>query len=186
MNTLNDIFIAIPVGTAPTNASFTAPYQTGVLDFTDANSSAILNALFELTPNGQGGFGTISLNGQASNQNATTVQQSITGATYNFNSDGSATLTIPLPSGVSSTDALFTGTKTIFQSADGNFILGWTAGNFDIFFGVKALAITGTNSISAGLYFTAALEDYSTVSGTDSYYGGTADTGDTIEASRDW
>jgi uncharacterized protein (TIGR03437 family) len=178
MNTLNDIFIAIPVGAAPNNASFIASYQTGVLDFTGANSSAIMNALFELTPNGKGGFGTINLNGQASNQGAATVQQSITGATYNFNSDGSATLTIPLPSGVSSANALFTGTKTIFQSADGNFILGWTAGNFDIFFGVKGLAITGTNSISAGLYFTTALEDFPSVSGTDSFYGGTADTGD--------
>jgi uncharacterized protein (TIGR03437 family) len=178
MNTLNDIFIAIPTGAAPTNASFTAPYQTGLIDFQGANSSAIMNALFELTPNGKGGFGAINLNGQASNQSAATVQQSITGATYNFNSDGSATLTIPLPSGVSSANALFTGTKTIFQSADGNFILGWTAGNFDIFFGVKALAITGTNSISAGLYFTAALEDYPSASGTDSFYGGTADTGD--------
>jgi hypothetical protein len=108
MNTLNDIFVAIPVGTAPTNASFTTPYQTGVLDFTGANSSAIMNALFKLTPNGKGGFGTISLSGQASNQDANTLSQSITGATYNFNSDGSATLTIPLPSGTSSTDALFT------------------------------------------------------------------------------
>src|SRR5580658_5847224 len=178
-NTLNDIFIAIPVGKAPTNASFTSPYQTGVIDFTGADSSAIMNALFELTPNGAGGFGTISLNGQASNQNAATVQQSVTGATYNFNTDGSATLTIPLPSGVSATNALFTGSKTIFQSADGNFILGWTATGFDIFFGIKALTITGANSISAGLYFTAAVEDLPGFSGTDSYYGGTSNTGDT-------
>jgi uncharacterized protein (TIGR03437 family) len=177
-NTLNDIFIAIPVGASPTNASFTTPYQTGVIDFTGANSSAIMNALFELTPNGKGGFGTINLNGQASNQDAATVQQSVTGATYNFNSDGSATLTIPLPSGVIPANALFTGTKTIFESADGNFILGWTAGGFDIFFGVKPLTVTGTNSITEGLYFTAALEDAPSASGADSYYGGTANTGD--------
>ena len=178
MNTLNDIFIAIPVGTAPTNASFTAAYQTGLIDFQGANSSAIMNALFELTPNGKGGFGTINLNGQASNSNAATVQQSVTGATYNFNSDGSATLTIPLPSGVSAANALFTGSKTIFESADGNFILGWTTGGFDIFFGVKALTITGSNSISKGLYFTAALEDNPSGSGTDSYYGAMSNNGD--------
>ncbi len=178
MNTLNDIFVAIPVGTAPTNASFTSSYQAGVLDFTGADSTAIKNALFELTPNGAGGFGTISLNGQAANQSANPVSQSITGATYSFNGDGSATLTIPLPSGVSSTNALFTGSKTIFQSADGNFILGWTASGFDIFFGVKALTITGTNAISTGLYFTSALEDGPTSSGTDSYYGGTNNSGD--------
>jgi uncharacterized protein (TIGR03437 family) len=176
--TLNDIFIAIPVGEAPTNAGFTSPYQTGLLDFTGAGSTAILNALFDLAPNGQGGFGAINLNGQASNQSASTIQQSVSGATYNFNSDGSATLTIPLPPGVSSTNALFTGTKTMFQSADSNFILGWTGGGYDIFFGIKALTTAGTNSISQGLYFTAALEDSPTSSGTDSYYGGTNNFGD--------
>jgi uncharacterized protein (TIGR03437 family) len=175
---LNDIFIAIPIGTGPTNASFTSPYQTGLLDFTGAGSTATKNALFKLSPNGQGGFGTINLNGQAANQSASTLTQSITGATYSFNSDGSATLTIPLPSGVSSANALFTGSKTAFVSADGNFVLGWTASGYDIFFGVKALAITGTNSVSKGLYFTAALEDSPSNIGTDSYYGGTVNTGD--------
>ncbi len=176
-NGLNDIFIAIPLGAAPTNASFTAPYQTGVLDFAGGTSAAIKNALFELTPNGQGAFGTIALNGQASNQTATSLTQTITGATYSF-SNGSAALSIPLPSGVSSANALFTGSKTLYQSGDGNFILGWTATGYDIFFGVKALTITGTNSVSQGLYFTAALEDYPTVEGTDSYYGSTSNSGD--------
>jgi len=175
--TMNDIFIAIPAGSPPTNASFTSPYQTGLLDFTGGGSTAIENALFELTPNGQGGFGVINLNGQAANQSGS-LSQTISGATYNFNNDGSATLTIPLPAGVDSTDALFTGSKTIFESADGNFILGWTASGYDVFFGVKALTITGTNSVSAGLYFTVALEDSPTGNGTDSYYGGTDNTGD--------
>lgn len=177
---LNDIFVAIPAGTsAPTNASFTASYQTGLIDFTNAGVTALKNALFELTPNGQGKFGTISLTGQASNQSASSLSQSVAGASYNFNSDGSATLTIPLPQGVSSANALFTGSKTIFQSADGNFILGWTANGYDLFFGVKALGVPGTNSMSAGLYFTAALENIPTCGGTDSYYGGTFGFGDT-------
>ena len=175
---LNDIFIAIPLGSAPSNGSFTSPYQTGVLDFTGAGATAIKNALFELSPNGKGGFGTISLTGQASNQSNPTLTQSITGATYNFNGDGSATLTIPVPSATSSTNALFTGSKTIFESADGNFILGWTSGGYDIFFGVKALAGGGSNSISKGLYFTAALEDSSGINGTDSFYGGLSNSGD--------
>lgn len=178
ISVFNDVFVAIPVGPAPTNASFNSAYQTGVLDFAGASSTAIKNALFELAPNGQGSFGTITLTGQASNQSATSLKQSITGATYNFNNDGSASLTIPLPAGVNSTNALFAGSKTMFQSADGNFILGWTATGYDIFFGVKALAITGTNSISQGLYFTAALEDSPAVVGTDSYYGSTNNFGD--------
>lgn len=176
--TLNDIFIAIPTGAVPANASFTAPFQAGLLDFTGGGGSAILNALFQLAPNGKGGFGAIDLNGQASNQNASTIQQSVSGARYNFNSDGSATLTIPLPAGVSAADALFTGTKTIFESADGNFILGWTGGGYDIFFGIKALTNNATNGTGAGLYFTAALEDSPSSSGADSYYGGTSNFGD--------
>ena len=105
---LNDVFIAIPLASSPpTNASFTSPYQTGLLDFTDAGPAAIKNALFELSPNGAGGFGAIALNGQASNQSASSLTQSISSARYNFNGDGSATLTIPPTSGVSSTDALF-------------------------------------------------------------------------------
>ena len=67
-NIFNDIFMAIPVGTAPTNAGFTTPYQTGVLDFTAANSTAIKNALFKLSPNGKGGFANFTLSGQAANQ----------------------------------------------------------------------------------------------------------------------
>jgi uncharacterized protein (TIGR03437 family) len=176
---VNDIFIAIPIAsTAPTNASFTSAYQTGLLDFTGAGSTATKNALFELTPNGQGKFGVINLSGQAANQSSSSVTQSVSGATYNFNGDGSATLTIPLPSPITAANALFTGSKTIFPSKDGNFILGWTAGGYDIFFGVKALAIPGTNSVSGGLYFTAALEDSPGAVGTDSYYGGLSIFGD--------
>ena len=175
--TMNDIFIAIPAGSPPSNASFTSPYQTGLLDFTGANSAAVKNALFELTPNGQGQFGSISLTGQAANQNASSLTQTISGATYSFNSDGSATLTIPVPSSVSSTNALFTGTKTMYQSADGNFILGWTANGYDIFFGVKALTTSGTNALSAGLYFTASLENDASATVTDSYSGSISDTG---------
>jgi uncharacterized protein (TIGR03437 family) len=175
---MNDIFVAIPVGSAPTNASFTSAYQTGVLDFSGGGATAVKNALFELSPNGKGAFGTISLTGQASNQSSPTITQSITGATYNFNSDGSASFTIPPPSGFSSANALFTGTKIAYESADSNFILGWTAGGYDIFFGVKALSTTGTNSLSKGLYFTTGLEDLTGISGTDSFYGGISDSGD--------
>lgn len=176
---LNDIFIAIPTGGAPTNSGFTSVYQTGLLDFTGGGSSAILNALFNLSPNGNGGLGAITLNGQASNQLSPTLSQTITGATYSFNSNGSATLTVPVASGQTASTSLFTGTKTIFESADGNFILGWTSGGYDIFFGVKALAAgAGSLSITQGLYFTAALEDSADGTGTDSYYGSEYNTAD--------
>jgi len=180
-NELNDIFIAIPAGTPPTNASFTGAFQTVVLDFPASASDATKNAQFKLTPDGKGGLGSLSVTGQAANVPASEnspITQTVSGATYNFNADGSATLTVPLPSSATAATAMFTGTKTMFESADGNFILGWTSGGYDIFFGVKALAAAGTNSLSAGLYFTAALEDSPAFYGADSYYGGTDNTGD--------
>jgi uncharacterized protein (TIGR03437 family) len=177
---MNDIFIAIPATTTtPTNASFTSSYQTGLIDFTGfvtgAGTNAVENALFKLSPNGSGKFAAIALSGQDSNNGSLT--QSVSNASYNFNGDGSATLTIPLPSGVNAGNALFTGSKTIFESNDGNFILGWTATGYDVFFGIKALSITGANSVSGGLYFTSALEDF-TGNGADSFYGGTSSFGD--------
>ncbi len=176
---LNDMFVAIPVGAVPTNASFTSSYQTGVLDFQGGGSTSIMNALFALSPDGKGGFGTITLNGQASNQTAANLTQTISGGKYNFNNDGSASLTIPLPTGVSSANAMFTGPKTMFQSVDGNFILGWTANGYDIFFGVKSLTSPATGSLTQGLYFTTGLEDSPSISGTDSYYGGDSMAGNT-------
>lgn len=186
---LNDIFVAIPVASAPpTSASFVSVYQTGLLDFMGGSSAVIKNALFNVSPNGKGGLGAISLTGQASNQTNPKLTQTISGAIYSFNNDGSATLTVPLPAGLNSTDALFAGFKTIFESADGNFILGWTAAGYDILFGVKALASTATNALSQGLYFTAALEDHTTAWGTGSYHGSEYNTGnangDAIEHQR--
>ena len=83
---LNDIFVAIPAGAPPSNASFTSSYQTGLLDFPGADSVSIKNALFDLIPDGKGGLGTISLNGHEANQGDGNVTQSVSGATYSFNS----------------------------------------------------------------------------------------------------
>jgi uncharacterized protein (TIGR03437 family) len=169
-----DIFIAIPVSTSPTNATFTTSYSVGLLDFTGASNAALKNALFNLNPNGKGGFGTITLNGQANNLSATTVTQTVTGATYNFGGTSgdpsNATLNIPLASGVTAPNALFVNGKSMYVSSDGNFVLGWTPGGYDIFFGVSALTTPATNSTYAGTYFTSALEDIPAYS-SDNYYG---------------
>lgn len=181
----SNTFIAIPAGTAPTNATFTASYWAGLIDFPSGSSTNLKNALFELSPNGQGTFGSISLNGQAQNQgaaNGSTVSQTVSGAKYTFPGDGSISLNIPLPSGVTSTNALITGARTMFVSADGNFVLGYTVGGYDLIFGVKALASSASNSIFSGLYYTSALEDFPGNSGNgcgdvDSYYGSLVSTG---------
>jgi len=178
-NVFNDIFVAIPTGAAPTTASFHTSYQVGLLDFPNAGSDAVKNALFTLAPDGAGHLADFILGGQAANQSAATLNQPVTGGTYSFAGDGSGTLTIPLPTGVTADNALLTGTRTIYQSADGNFVLGWTANGYDILFGVKNLTSPMSNAASQGLYFTSGLEDWVALYGVDSFYGSTNNAGDT-------
>ncbi|HXE62620.1 MAG TPA: hypothetical protein VN519_03725 [Bryobacteraceae bacterium] len=176
-NIFNDIFIAIPTAAAPTNASFNTSYQVGLLDFPNAGSTSVKNALFKLAPDGAGHLANFTLSGQAQNQSGA-LSQSVTGGTYSFAGDGTGTLTIPLPAGVTADNALLTGARTIYQSTDGNFVLGWTANGYDILFGVKSLTSAANNSSVQGLYFTAALEDWVGNYGVDSYYGATNNAGD--------
>ncbi len=174
---VNDIFIAIPVGTPPTNSNFTTTYSVGLLDFTGGISAAIKNALFNLVPDGAGHLGSITLTGQAANQSnpnvALPLTQTVTGGTYSFATDGNATMNIPLPSGVTIVNALFTGGKSMYVSTDGNFVLGWSPNGYDIFFGVSAIKAGATNATYQGTYFTSALEDATASTGTNSYYGST-------------
>lgn len=156
---VENTFIAIPAGAAPTTSTLTASYWVGLIDFPSGSSTDLKNALFELSPVGQGTFGTITLNGQAENQSMPMVSQTVNGATYTFPGDGSISLNVPLPAGVTSTNALFTGARTMFVSADGNFVLGYTPNGFDLFFGVKALTSSASNSTYTGLYYISALED---------------------------
>jgi uncharacterized protein (TIGR03437 family) len=173
--TLNDIFVAIPAAaTPPANASFSGAYWAGLIDFPSGTDAALKNALFKLSPDGKGAFGNISLSGQAANQNGT-LTQTVTGATYSFGSDGSATLTIPAPTGVPPANALFNGTKTMYLSADGNFLLAFSPGGFDIVTGVRALSAPATPSIFQGTYFLAGLEDSPSFNGVDSFYGSALD-----------
>jgi uncharacterized protein (TIGR03437 family) len=70
------------------------------------------------------------------------------------------------------------GTRTIFVSKDGNFILGYNPLGYDILVGVKALTSSIGSVPPNGLFFNAALEDYPTGNGTDNYYGSIHSFGD--------
>jgi len=96
---------------------------------------------------------------------------------------------------VSSAQQLFTGSRVMYVSADGKYVLGWNPNGFDIFFGVQALTTAPTNSLFKGLYYTAAMGDSPPVGGqvdcsssfgTSSFWGGTSadGIGDEIEHQR--
>src|SRR5580692_215791 len=48
---LNDLFVVMLVGAAPTNSSFTTPYWIGALDFANGGDAQLKNALLEINPN---------------------------------------------------------------------------------------------------------------------------------------
>jgi uncharacterized protein (TIGR03437 family) len=171
----DNTFVAISSGAAPSNANFTASYWVGLIDFPSGAPTDLKNALFQLTPNGSGTFGTISLTGQAENQSAPVLTQTVSGATYTFPGNGSISVNAPTPAGISATNALFSGAKTMWVSADGNFVLGYTPNGYDMIFGVKALASAVTTSTNSGLYYMSALEDSpgfgNPCGNIDSFYG---------------
>jgi uncharacterized protein (TIGR03437 family) len=170
--TFNDTFIAVPAAaTTPTNATLSGTYSVGVLDFPGAKETSIKNALFKIAPDGKGGLGSLSLVGQIANQSPASITQTASGATYAVQTDGSFTLTVPTPSSVTANNSLFSGTKTLYVSSDGNFVVGGTTNGFDIFFGVKASATAFTDKNFSGLYFLGALEDAPAYNGVDSFYG---------------
>jgi len=157
---LNDLFVAIPAG-SPTNSSFTSPYWIGVMDFTNASDQSVKNGMFQLTPNGSGGLGTITVTGQDYNAASNPVTQTTSGATYSFAADGTGTMNIPAPNGTTAANALFApAAKTFFVSSDGNLLLGWTPTGYDIFIGVKAIS-GASNATFQGLYYTGTIDDTS-------------------------
>ena len=60
---LNDLFVAMLVGTPATNSTFTSPYWLGLLDFAGGGDVLLKNAMVEITPNGNGSLGTLSVSG---------------------------------------------------------------------------------------------------------------------------
>jgi uncharacterized protein (TIGR03437 family) len=177
---LNDIFVAMLVGTPPTNSTFTSPYWLGALDFSGGGDVLLKNAIVEIAPNGSGGLGNLSITGFDNDyQPGTLLTQTAAGATYSFAADGGATLTLPMPSGVTSAaNALLSGSRLMYVSSDGNFTLGWNPTGYDIIFGVKALTTPAKDSMFSGLYYLANLSDGPPLSGqansgcgAESFYG---------------
>jgi uncharacterized protein (TIGR03437 family) len=126
-----DLLVAIP---APSKMPvLSGSYWAATLEFPNGDTGVARNALFSLAPGATAGhWADFNVNGHAANvANGAPQTQSVTGATYTLNSDGSGTATF-------GTGALLNGAKTIYVSADGNVILGGTSGSHDILIAVKA------------------------------------------------
>jgi uncharacterized protein (TIGR03437 family) len=154
----NDLFIAVPVGSTPaTNATFNGTYFVSYVD-----PSVPLDAMFQLSPNGQGALGTVNATGYFQT-NTTAVSQTFTGVTYAF-SNGAANV-----SWHGSQTTLLPISAVLYISPDGNFIFGGDSSGFDMFVGVRTTGGAPTNF--KGLYYQIGIEDDLVDGFFDSYYG---------------
>ena len=136
-----DLFVAIPAAQGASNGSLSGTYYSATLAFPSGGAAAVRSALFSLQGNVSGGFGNIGISGHgASITGGTPTTQTLSGATYTMQADGSGSATFPLQSGLTDATQLLSGSKTIYLSPSGNVILGGSSDGTqqDILVGFKA------------------------------------------------
>ena len=172
-----DLFVAIAAGSAASNITVSGSYQTGFIDFLQANASQVRDGYYTLTSAGGGSFGSVTVSGAMANQASNNVQQTFAGVAYSINSANGAG-TITFPTAATPLAALISGQKTLYVSSDGNLLLGGDPNGFDMIVGVKSNSIAATNSMFNGTYLSAGLENdaFDAAGGNnsiDSFYGST-------------
>ena len=152
-----NIFVAIPAGSAITNASLQGTYTVAFIDFLQGNASLVRDGYFTLTSAGDGNFGNVTVTGAMANLGSANTTQTLDQVTYNItNEQGSGTITFPpLPS----LSTLATGQKDFFVSADGSIFIAADPAGFDLMIGIPALSGVATSNMYQGTYFVAGLEN---------------------------
>ncbi|MBS1876472.1 MAG: hypothetical protein JSU00_24870 [Acidobacteria bacterium] len=165
---LNDVFVAVPAGSAQAGLStFNGKYWFGYMNMPGSDPGQFTDAFMPITANGAGGFtGSITATGYAGTSTAA-VSQTVSSLSYSF-SGGVGTLTFP------SSGTLISGAKVMYVSADGNFAIGGSANSYDLFFAIRAPTGTVSNSSYSGLYYTAGVDEDNSTAGAavlDTFYG---------------
>lgn len=154
-----DLFVAIPVASGASNATLSGTYQVASLEFFQGSFSNSRNNLFTMTADGSGNLGNVAVTGTSSNLNAVKTTQTSNAATYTVSANGTGTLTLPAPTGVTALNQLLSGAKTLYVSQDGSFFIAGSPSGYDIIVGAKAPSASTKVNFS-GLYFTAELDNF--------------------------
>jgi uncharacterized protein (TIGR03437 family) len=165
-----DLFVAVQAPSTPfSNSSLSGAYTLGSMEFPNvatSGSSLAHQAYFTINADGNGNISTITLTGSAENLNATTVTQTVSGATYSISGATGGMLNIPN----SNNSQLVSGSKTLYVSSDGNFVVGGSTTGADMIFGFRA-ASSPSNSLLNGTYFTAGIDADLSSGFLDAFYG---------------
>jgi uncharacterized protein (TIGR03437 family) len=181
-----DLFVAVQApGSSVSNSALSGSYRVGSMEFLNSQNAMARESWFTLNADGSGNVGALTVNGSAANLGNSSLTQNMSGATYTLSGNGAGTLNIPLPAGGSAQSQLVSGSKVLYISADGNYILGGSISSADIFFGFKAPASNANPRLNS-TYFTAGIEaDLSQLSSNssflDSFYGAVNANGSGVE-----
>ena len=168
-----DLFVAVQAPTsAVSNSQFSGTFTMGTLDFPNASASLARQGYFTLNADGSGNIAPFTVTGSAQNLNSgATVSQKVGASTYSLSGTAGGTITFPGES--NSQNEIVSGSKVLYVSADGNYVIGGAAGGSDILFGFRAPSKTSSNSALNGTYFTAGMEDVlpTELNFLDAFYG---------------
>jgi uncharacterized protein (TIGR03437 family) len=153
-----DFFVAIPAATNATNATLKGSYRVASLEFLNGNFNASRDTFFNLTADGSGSLGNVSVVGTAQSLNGTATTQTSAGATYSVSGSGSGTMTLPAPNGVTAANTLLSGSKVLAVSSDGSLFVAGSNTGYDFVIGIQATANSATPL--NGLYFSGYLQNF--------------------------
>jgi uncharacterized protein (TIGR03437 family) len=136
-NNVFSIFVAVPAPASAVSASvLNGNYWIASLEFVNGSLALKRQTFFPVTANGSGSFGNPAVLGEATNLQDKQITQTVTGATYTVNSDGSGTVNFP----GDPTQQLIAGTKTIYLAQDGSYFFGGAGGTGEpgLLIGIRA------------------------------------------------
>jgi uncharacterized protein (TIGR03437 family) len=172
-----DLFIGIPIGASPADASFSGTYNAAYLDFSGGDATQIRNAtLQQFTADGKGNLGDVAVSGYAASQNSTLLSQTASGVTYSLSGITGGTINF------GSSATLIGGGMAFMVSPDGKLVLGGSLTDYDMLVGAPAVS-NASDALYKGLYFLGAIEDDASelaaesLSGIDTFWGSSSVTG---------
>ncbi len=147
-----DLLVAIkaPAGTV-TNGVLNGSYTGATFQVPNGTSAAMKSAVVSLAAGGSGAFSRVTVVGHSVDGGHRNVSQDAAGSTYALNGDGTGVASFG--SGAS----LFSGTREVFVSQDGNYVIGTStaAGGREIFFAAKNFGTSANNASFDGRYWIA-------------------------------
>ncbi|MGA2131157.1 MAG: hypothetical protein ABSH50_02495 [Bryobacteraceae bacterium] len=173
-----DLFIALQAPSSASNSLLSGAYTVGAMDFLDASNSLAREGYFTLNSGGNGNIGAFTVTGSLATSSTTQITQDVSASTYSLS--GSTGGTVTFPGSATDQNEIIAGPRTLFVSADGNYVLAGSPTGSDMIFGFRAASGSSSNSTLTGTYFTGGMDANLSASPyfLDAFYGSINTSGD--------